>query len=160
MAAMWLASCSVVPEPLDLRTFDKPEASNHFLVCDPALCRAVPDLAAPRFRSSPERLGEALRQALRDEPRLTQVSDEAGERRIYVQRSAVFRFPDVIWVQTIAWPEGGSSLALYSRSVHGRYDFGVNEARLRRWLAKIEAAMDGAAESAAAGGGLNGPGSD
>jgi len=141
MLAMWLGSCSAVPDVLDLRTFEKPDAANHFLVCDPAFCRAVPDLAAPRFAQSPERLRAALHQALAAEPRLTLVTvEEAAGRWVYVQRSAVFRFPDTVWVAIFPLPDGGSTLALYSRSTYGRYDFGVNEARLRRWLANIEAA--------------------
>ena len=142
MLAMWLGSCSVAPEALDLRTFEKPDAANHFLVCDPAFCRAVPDLAAPRFAQPPARLREALREALAAEPRLTLVAgEEAAGRWVYVQRSAVFRFPDTVWVAIFPLPDGGSTLALYSRSTYGRYDFGVNEARLRRWLANIEAAV-------------------
>ena len=144
MLTIWLSGCAEAPTAMDLRTFDKPEATNHFLVCDPVLCRSVPDLPAPRFVQSPERLGAALREVLRDESRLTLTAgDNLSGQWIYVQRSAVFRFPDAIWVQVIPLPDGGSTLALYSRSRYGRYDFGVNEARLRRWLSAITAVLAG-----------------
>ncbi len=139
MLAAWLGSCDAVPEPMDLRTFEKPDVANHFLVCDPAFCRATPDMPSPNFWQSAERIGKALHTILREEPRLFPVSeDDAAGRWLYVQRSALFRFPDAIWVQIMSRPEGGSTLALYSRSLYGRYDFGVNEARLRRWLLAME----------------------
>ena len=40
--------------------------------------------------------------------------------------------------------EGGSTLLVYSRSLVGRKDFGVNRARLRRWLARITEEAGGA----------------
>lgn len=142
MLTMWLGGCDVAPEPMDLRTFEKPDAANHFLVCDPAVCRATPDAPAPRFMQPPERIRAALREALRDEPRLSLIAENGTAGRwLYVQRSAVFRFPDAIWIQLVSLPDGASTLALYSRSLYGSYDFGVNEARLRRWLSAIEAAL-------------------
>lgn len=139
MLAAWLGSCSPVPEDLDLRTFEKPDRANHFLVCDPTLCRATPDLPSPKFDQPVKQVREALRTILLEEARLSSVlADDAAGRWIFVQRSMLFRFPDAIWVQLISRPEGGSTIALYSRSFYGRYDFGVNETRLRRWLSALE----------------------
>jgi uncharacterized protein (DUF1499 family) len=40
------------------------------------------------------------------------------------------------------FPAGeGSTLAIYSRSLIGRSDLGVNRARVTRWLAALEASL-------------------
>ncbi|MEO1276597.1 MAG: DUF1499 domain-containing protein [Pseudomonadota bacterium] len=49
----------------------------------------------------------------------------------YVQRSALIGFPDYISVETV---EGG--IAIWSRSRYGHSDLGVNEKRVRAWLAE------------------------
>jgi uncharacterized protein (DUF1499 family) len=51
-----------------------------------------------------------------------------------VARSAVFNFPDLVTVQVVAQGENASTLVLYSRSVYGHSDLGVNRRRLRAWL--------------------------
>eukprot|EP00041_Stephanoeca_diplocostata_P009269 m.142341 g.142341 ORF g.142341 m.142341 type:complete len:151 (-) comp17675_c0_seq3:357-809(-) len=56
------------------------------------------------------------------------------------QRSLVFRFPDYITVQAISQP-GGAALAIYSRSVYGYDDMGVNQKRIQRWLTLTDAAL-------------------
>lgn len=43
------------------------------------------------------------------------------------------RYPDTVDLEVIPVGENQSTLALYSRSLVGRKDFGVNRARLRRW---------------------------
>ena len=52
-----------------------------------------------------------------------------------VQRSKWMGFPDVISVRTSDAGPGRASLAIWSRSRYGAYDWGVNRARVERWLA-------------------------
>ncbi len=68
---------------------------------------------------------------------VTRLAGSPGEGLItYVQRSRVIGFPDVISVS--ARPDGkGSRLSIWSRSRYGQYDFGVNRARVERWLAAL-----------------------
>ena len=47
------------------------------------------------------------------------------------------RFPDTIDAEVLPVGDNQSTLALYSRSLIGRKDFGVNRARLTRWLAAL-----------------------
>ena len=56
----------------------------------------------------------------------------------YIQRSAIFGFPDYISVTARA-ADGGSLLSIYSRSRFGHSDLGANKARIERWLGSIEA---------------------
>ena len=84
---------------------------------------------------------EALRRVdaiARSEPRVRMIEGgvEAGHAT-WVQRSASIGFPDYISVRAQA-VEGGSRVSVYSRSRFGHSDFGVNEARVARWLARLE----------------------
>lgn len=56
----------------------------------------------------------------------------------FVARSAVFNFPDLIAVQVIAAGPESSALVLYSRSVYGYADFGVNRRRVDAWLSALQ----------------------
>lgn len=54
----------------------------------------------------------------------------------YVQQSALFGFPDYISVKAVE-AEGGSALAIWSRSRFGYSDMDVNKDRVERWLAAM-----------------------
>ena len=56
----------------------------------------------------------------------------------FVARSAWFNFPDLIVAQVNAAGPDASTLVLYSRSVYGYGDFGVNRARVTTWLAALD----------------------
>ena len=53
-------------------------------------------------------------------------------------RSAIWNFPDLVTAQVLAAPGGNSELVLYSRSVYGYSDLGVNRGRLRHWLGALQ----------------------
>jgi len=55
----------------------------------------------------------------------------------YVQRSAVFGFPDYISVRAVEG-EDGAALAIWSRSRFGYSDLGVNRRRVEAWLAALD----------------------
>ncbi len=60
----------------------------------------------------------------------------------YVVRSAAFNFPDLVMAQVLPGPDAASArLVLWSRSVYGHSDFGVNKARLRAWLNTLAATV-------------------
>ena len=68
-----------------------------------------------------------------------ELPDSRPLHRRFVQRTRLMRYPDVIDAAVLA-AESGATLALWSRSLVGRKDFGVNHARLTRWLAALTAA--------------------
>ena len=74
-----------------------------------------------------------------DEPRTGMIAGRFEDGHVtYAQRSAVLAFPDYISIR--ARPvEGGTRLSLYSRSRFGHSDFGVNRARIERWLRELDA---------------------
>ncbi len=134
-----LTGCAATEGTLDFRTFQRPATPNTYLVCDPELCTEPADRPSPRFAASPDAVLAAVRRIASDQPRTALVrEDPARNQLVFVQRSAVFRFPDTIWVQTVALPEGQTLLAVYSAAAYGYDDFGVNRDRVESWLAAVD----------------------
>lgn len=86
---------------------------------------------------APQALAAAVQAVALAEPRTRLLAGSPAEGRMtFVQRSAVWGFPDLVTVETFA--EGpGAGLRLWSRSRFGYSDFGVNRARADRWLAAL-----------------------
>ena len=115
-----------------LKLTNKP---NQFLMCPPGMCAAAPHADSPVFDVSLEQLRGRWRQVLAVQPRVELLAeDEEGQQFDYVQRSGRLRFPDIITVRFIAISPSQSTLAIYSRSIYGESDFGVNRARIDAWL--------------------------
>ncbi|MDJ0943965.1 MAG: DUF1499 domain-containing protein [Kiloniellales bacterium] len=136
-----LTGCAANTEPQDLRELRRSDSPNDSLACPPGICTAETDFQSPVFGTSPEAVLQALREAVEDQPR-TELAAEVPEPEqvIYVQRSAVFRFPDTVWIQPVVLPEG-SSVIIYSRSNYGYSDFGVNRERVGLWIGLLRAAL-------------------
>ncbi len=116
----------------ELKLTDKP---NKFLRCPPGFCNTKPHADSPVFDVSVEQLRERWREVVAVQPRVELVAeDEEGQQFDYVQRSLRFRFPDIITVRFISVSSSQSTLAIYSRSIYGKSDFGVNRERIDAWL--------------------------
>ena len=116
----------------ELRLTDKP---NQFLMCPPGLCGADPHADSPVFDVPVERLRARWLEVVAVQPRVELLAkDEDAQQFDYVQRSARFRFPDIITVRFIPVSSSQSTLAVYSRSIYGNGDFGVNRERIDAWL--------------------------
>lgn len=128
-------------QPVDFARLERRRLRNDALACPLAHCpRARPDFDPPTYPLSPERLRGIVAAVAREEEGAEPLSgpSAAGQDR-YVVRSRVLRFPDLVDVRAIPMAGDRSTIALYSRSVVGLGDFGVNRRRVRRWLAQIEA---------------------
>lgn len=120
-----------------------PKPNQHLVLPDGYPAAAAPHARSPVFPVDPDRLAAAVKQVALAEPRTKLLSgDDAARRYEFVQRSAVFRFPDFVSVEVVTAGEGRSALAVYSRSRVGYSDFGVNRKRVDRWLAATEAALN------------------
>ncbi len=113
---------------------------NDYLVAPEGAAAAAPDDVARVYALSPQELLARFDAVALSQPRTRRLagSPEDG-RATYVQRSRVFGFPDYISVRAVDVP-GGAALAVWSRARFGFGDFGVNRARVRDWLAKLDAA--------------------
>jgi uncharacterized protein (DUF1499 family) len=115
----------------DLKLTDKP---NQSLMCPPGICNAHAE--SPVFDVSVEELRQHWQKVVTAQPRVELLAED-GQQFDYVQRSARFRFPDIITVRFIPISPSQSTLAIYSRSVYGKSDFGVNRERIEAWLAAM-----------------------
>jgi uncharacterized protein (DUF1499 family) len=98
----------------------------------------MPDILAPLYPVSPAALFAALQAVAAAEPRTYALDAEPARlQAAWVVRSAASNFPDVVEAEVV--PEGGgSSVILLSRSIYGWFDFGVNAARAKDWLQKLQ----------------------
>jgi uncharacterized protein (DUF1499 family) len=121
---------------VSFETLQRRSMPNDALACPTELCSANSDIVPPLFSLSASDLQLAFTKVIASEQRVTKVeANDRAER--YIQRSRLMGFPDTIVVRFLERPEGRSTLALYSRSQLGRGDFGVNRARIERWLEKL-----------------------
>ena len=129
--------------PVDFQTFKRRATPNDALACPPDLCaNAKPDLTPPVYPVSGERLRHLVAEAALADPDTQPVfAGRWDDHDRYLARSRILRFPDTIDVLVIERAENQATLALYSRSQIGLGDFGVNRARIERWLTRIGAAV-------------------
>ena len=130
-----------VPAPMDVARLRRPATPNTALAA-PSDFDPAPDLVTPPYPVPPRRLYEAVRRVAQAQPRT--YPHAAYDDRLqahYVVRSRVFNFPDLVAVQAQDGEGAGARLVLWSRSVYGHSDFGVNRARLRAWLGALDAAL-------------------
>lgn len=125
------------PVALDMTAIVRPSTPNTALAA-PSGFSPAPDIITSPYRVDPDRLFSAIRAVALAQPRTFAHGDFSGARQAhFVARSAWLNYPDLIAVQVT--PE--SALILWSRSVYGRSDFGVNRARLTAWLAALDGVL-------------------
>ena len=112
---------------------------NHYLVCPKNFCKATPDQISPILKLSSTQLKKKVAHIITNQPR-TKLIEYNNKKHYYFyeQRSKVFKFTDYITVQIIPINENESSLAIYSQSKYGYYDFGINQKRIENWLNQIQ----------------------
>ena len=126
-------------EAVNLADLHSPLPKTGFLFCPPGYCPAVEAIASPVFPLPWERLHEYWTEVISGEKRLETIVADPDERRfVYIQHSATFRFPDIITVEFVPLGPNRSSIAIYSRSRYGHYDFGKNRKRLGKWLVLLQ----------------------
>lgn len=124
--------------PVNFETLTRRTVPNDALACPQSLCIAKSDITPPVFAVSAPDLEKAFAKVIASEPRVEQMAwEDGGFTQRYVQRTKIMRFPDTISVRFIDLGDGRSTIALYSRSQLGEADFGVNRARIERWLEKL-----------------------
>jgi uncharacterized protein (DUF1499 family) len=98
--------------------------------------------ASPTFNIPAAKLWQIWLTVTAGEPRTKLLAQDVEHRRTaHVQRSAVFRFPDIVRAEIISIEPGASSIAIDSQARYGHYDFGVNRRRVLRWLAQVTEAV-------------------
>ncbi len=130
-------------EAVDFAALKLTDRPNQFLMCPPGFC-GKPHAESRLFDVPVEELRAHWRKVVAAHPRVALLSEDAdGQQVDYIQRSALFRFPDVTTVRFIAVSASQSTLAIYSRSLYGRSDLGVNRARVETWVRRLCEALGG-----------------
>ncbi len=123
---------------VDPLTSANPKTPNwHRVVPADATVDRHPDRDAhpPTFKASAAELGAAFDAVAKADERVTVVAGSAAEGHVtYVQRSKLMQFPDYVSARFVDLPDGGSTLAVFSRARYGQKDFDVNKKRVERWL--------------------------
>jgi uncharacterized protein (DUF1499 family) len=127
------------PQLMDLNHIQRP-ASPKTALSAPAGSEPAPDIVTPVFPVPASRLYASLITMVAAQPRTFLAVEYPAERQVhFVARSAVFNFPDLIAAQVNEAGADQSMLVLYSRSVYGYSDLGVNRRRLDDWLVALRA---------------------
>jgi len=144
--ALGVAECGMFdeiapPAPGDISEIHRPTSPNTYLAA-PAAFALTPDLPTRRYDIAPDRLFGTVREVIAAQPRTTALAVDAARLRAdHVVRSRVFRFPDIVLVQVLRASNGKSDLVLYSYSLKGHYDFGVNRGRVAALLSSLDTAL-------------------
>lgn len=126
-------------DEVDIAALRAPLPPPSFLACPPDYCGVEAGIIVPVFALPWQALRDRWAQMIAEQPRVVRLGEALDGRRLnYIQHSALFRFPDVVTVEFIPLGPDRSSLALYSRSCYGRYDFGQNRKRVEIWLTELE----------------------
>ena len=127
-----------IPTSLDMTHIQRPASPNTALAA-PARADPAPDIVTPVFAAPATRLYEAVIAVAAAQPRTFLAAAYPAERQAhFVARSAWLNFPDLITAQIGETGRETSTLVLYSRSVYGYSDLGVNRQRLSAWLAAVQ----------------------
>lgn len=124
---------------VDFATLVRRDTPNDALACTPPFCGAASgEVEAPILDMPAPEAFRLVEGSLAGEPRLVQVARDDGQLALrYVQRSRLLGFPDTMNVKIAALPDGRSAVLIYSRSLVGRSDLGVNRTRIERWVELI-----------------------
>ena len=130
------------PALTDMSRIQRPDTPNTALSA-PAGFLPTPDIATPLSRVPPARLYAAVRALALGQARVFVAAEYPAAWQIhFVARSAMFNFPDLVTAQVGEAGPGNSTLVLYSRSVYGYGDFGVNRQRLQAWLDALQTTLN------------------
>ena len=127
-----------VPPPMDVAHIIRPSSPNTALA-GPQGFTPPPDIVTPPYQVPAGRLFALVRSVADGQPRTYQAALYPDQLQVhYVVRSAVLNFPDLVMLQVRPDGPDSSALIVYSRSVYGRSDFGVNRKRVEAWLAALQ----------------------
>lgn len=128
-----------IPPPFDMIRIERPAKPNNALAGPVGKARQPVDVVTAPYAMPPDQLFAVTRRAMAFVPRATLLAAYEDRRQVhYVVRSAVANFPDIVSIQVEPGGiDGEAFLTIWSRSVHGYYDFKANLRRVHELLAEI-----------------------
>jgi uncharacterized protein (DUF1499 family) len=126
-------------EAVSIAELRSPLPKAGFVACPPDYCSAAKAIASPVFELPRDRLRDYWIEVISGEKRLVSVAANPEPwRLVYIQHSPILRFPDIVTVEFVPLGPNRSSIAIYSRSRYGEYDFSKNRKRVERWLVLLQ----------------------
>ena len=142
ISALFSRGAEGIPAPtsLNFATLQLPASPNTSQLT-PSVAPGQGHLHRDPLPASPEAVMAALDRVAASMPRcFPLVRFPVRNQTKWVVRSALMNYPDIV-VAEAAPVAGGTGLWLYSRSLIGWSDMGVNRARVMAWLEALEAAL-------------------
>jgi len=128
------------PAPVEFASLILPRSPNACLAA-PADHPGPKQITAPILPATPDAAFETLLRLAETFPRTWRLAEWPERRQAqWVERSGLANFPDIIVAEIVPTP-AGTSLFLYSRSLIGHSDLGVNGKRVQRWLDGLAVAL-------------------
>ena len=128
------------PVPIDFPALRLPSSPNTHLIAPPGATNERHE-TAPLIAVPPDAAWSVLRRLGDGMERVWKLAEWPELRQTqWVARTRWMNFPDLVNGQVVAMP-GGTGLFLYSRSLIGRSDFGVNAQRMAAWRRAFDAAL-------------------
>ena len=127
--------------PVNWSTLTRHETPNDALVCPAGHCpNAKPDAEPKIYSVAPAELLARLKRIALAEPNTSELycGTDCDRAARILQHTKLMRYPDTIDIEVLPAGDNRSTLAIYSRSLVGRSDLGVNRARIERWLAALD----------------------
>ena len=130
-------------QSIEFSTLVLKDSPNQYLVCPEDLCNGQQHRVSAVYPTTAEDLASRWYDVVESKPRMEQKSiDNGGVNQVdYVQRTELMQYPDWITVRFIDLGDRQSTLAIYSRSVYGRSDMGVNQERIDAWLSELDSLL-------------------
>jgi uncharacterized protein (DUF1499 family) len=123
---------------VDPFTIERPITPNTYYVAPQSMVAATVDREAPIYTLPAAVMAQAFDDYVKTQSNIVALAGSVAEGWLtYVQRTPVLKMPDYITVKFIDFEDGGSTLAIYSRSRYGYGDMGVNKARVDLWLQSL-----------------------
>ena len=109
--------------------------NQHLVLPKEFVSLSLPNALSPKFSCDLEKLKIAFVEMIDKQPRISKkVFDNKKNKFSCIQKTKFFKFPDMIDIEFIKIDNNFSSIAIFSRSVYGYYDFNVNKNRVNLWL--------------------------
>lgn len=121
---------------VEFRGLAPPDRPNRHLVCPRDLC-ARPDAESPVLPVPAEAQRAAWDRLLQRHG--ARILSEADGQIEVEMRTPWLRFPDLVSIRVLPLGADRSTVAVYSRSLYGHSDLGVNAGRVRDWLEELRA---------------------
>ena len=129
-------------EPVDFSTLKLRDTPNQYLLCPEGYCAVPAHAVAPNFPVPVQELQDAWFELVAAQPSTRVIASDEAARQFDIETlTPLVGFPDMITVRFLETPDGGSTMAIYSRSFYGKSDLGANKKRLDAWLGQLAARL-------------------